>query len=364
VTDFSPRELARYRRQLVLDGFGRPGQAALKDAHITVIGAGGLGSPALLYLAAAGVGHVTVIDDDVVELSNLHRQVIHQTAAVGEPKALSAKREMLQRNPEIEVTVVQRRLTASDAVGLLSGADAVLDGTDNFDTRYAASHACAVLGVPHVWGSILGFDAQLSVFWAGHGPVYEDVFPVAPPAGSVPSCAVAGVLGPLVGVVGSAMALEAVKLVTGVGEPLIGRLGYYTGMTGMWEYLPVAASPEVAGRVKASVTGVPQDAAHGDPVTGSGPATVPDLDGVALMDVREPDEFEAFHMPDAVNVPLSTLRDGVPAEVRSWVDGSDRPLVVYCTAGVRSAEAVDILAASGITGTSYPGGINAWLDAQ
>lgn len=382
MTDFSPRELARYRRQLVLDGFGRPGQAALKDAHIAVIGAGGLGSPALLYLAAAGAGHVTVIDDDVVELSNLHRQVIHETAAVGEPKALSAKREMLERNPEIEVTVVQRRLTASDAVELLSGADVVLDGTDNFDARYAASHACAVLEVPHVWGSILGFDAQLSVFGGRlpdgtPGPLYEDVFPVAPPAGSVPSCAVAGVLGPLVGVVGSAMALEAVKLVTGVGEPLVGKLGYYTGLTGMWEYLPVAASQEVAERVKAAVTGVPEDAAHGDPVAAeparvdlsdeSGGQDLPDLADATLMDVREPDEFAAFHMPDAVNVPLSTLRAGVPEKARALATdaaAADRPLVVYCAAGVRSAEAVDILAASGITGTSYPGGINAWLDAQ
>lgn len=371
MSDFSPRELSRYRRQLVLDGFGRPGQAALKQAHIAVIGAGGLGSPALLYLAAAGVGHVTVIDDDVVELSNLHRQVIHETAAVGEPKALSAKREMLERNPEIEVTVVQRRLTASGAVDLLRGADVVLDGTDNFDTRYAASHACAVLGVPHVWGSILGFDAQLSVFWAGHGPVYEDVFPVAPPAGSVPSCAVGGVLGPLVGVVGSAMALEAVKLVTGIGEPLTGKLGYYTGLTGVWEYLPVAADPTVAQRVKDRVTGVPEDAAHGDPVpadsTGDDPVDLPDLTGAVLMDVREPDEFDAFHMPDAVNVPLSTLREAVPPvarELAGEATAAGRPLVVYCAAGVRSAEAVDILAASGIDGTSYPGGINAWLDAQ
>ncbi|AGP31559.1 ThiF family adenylyltransferase [Corynebacterium terpenotabidum] len=362
--EFSLHEVARYSRQLTLDGFGRPGQAALKAARVAVIGAGGLGSPALLYLAACGVGHLTVIDDDAVELSNLHRQVIHTDAAVGVPKARSARREMLARNPEISVEVEETRLTADNAVALLRGADVVLDGTDNFAARYAASHACAVLGIPHVWGSILGFDAQLSVFGAG-GPVYEDVFPTPPPPGTVPSCAAGGVLGPLVGVVGAAMAMEAVKLVTGVGTPLRGRIGYYSGLTGEWEYIPVIADPAVADRVTDAAT--PVDAPVEAPV--DAPMEAPDLTGAVLLDVREPDEFAAFHLPDAVNVPLSALSDlggGIPASVRDLAEaaaGTDRPLVVYCAAGVRSAQAVEILAASGIEGVSLPGGINAWLDA-
>ncbi|MGO1949935.1 MAG: ThiF family adenylyltransferase [Mycobacteriaceae bacterium] len=362
--DFSPRELARYRRQLVLDGFGRAGQEALKDAHVAVIGAGGLGSPALLYLAAVGVGNVTIIDDDEVELSNLHRQVIHVDAAVGVRKAESARREMLARNPEITVQVVEARLDASNAVSVLTGADVVLDGTDNFATRYAASHACAVLGVPHVWGSILGFDAQLSVFGlrgsdGTAGPVYEDVFPTPPPAGSVPSCAVAGVLGPVVGVVGSAMALEAVKIVTRVGEPLSGRIGYYSGLTGMWEYIPVVADPAVAAQVRDAATPTVAEPSDAVPVD----AAAPDLEGATLIDVREPDEFAAFHIPGAVNVPLSVLEQGVPESVEA-LDDADGQLVVYCAAGVRSLQALDILADAGIEGTSYPGGINAWLDAQ
>ena len=230
-------DIGRYRRQITLAGFGMDAQQALADAHVAVLGAGGLGSPALLYLAACGVGTVTVIDDDEVETSNLHRQTIHTDAAVGETKVSSARREMLARNPQLTVHTVTERLTADNAADLLRGADVVLDGADNFAARYAASHGCAVLGISHVWASILGFDAQLSVFGAtladgSRGPVYEDVFPTPPPAGTVPSCSAAGVLGPVVGVVGTAMALEAVKVLTGVGQPLAGELGYLDGLSG------------------------------------------------------------------------------------------------------------------------------------
>lgn len=357
MTSFSPRDYARYRRQIALDGFGADGQTALRDAHVAVIGAGGLGSPALLYLAGTGVGHVTVIDDDVVELSNLHRQIIHTDATVGEAKADSARREMLARNPGMTVTVRRDKLDAATAAPLLQGADVVLDGTDNFAARYAASHGCAVLGVPHVWGSILGFDAQLGVFGLPGGPVYEDVFPTAPPAGSVPSCAEAGVLGPVVGVVGAAMAMEAVKIIAGVGEPLSGELGYYSGLTGHWEYIPVTADPAVAQRVRETPTAV-----HTVP---PGPtastADVPSLDGVTLLDVREPDEFATVHIPGAVNVPLSILQQGVPESVTAS-DG--RETVVYCASGSRSARAVGLLASAGVPARNYPGGINAWLETQ
>jgi molybdopterin/thiamine biosynthesis adenylyltransferase/rhodanese-related sulfurtransferase len=375
--EFTPEELARYRRQITLAGFGMDGQRRLRDAHVAVLGAGGLGSPALIYLATAGVGEVTVIDDDTVETSNLHRQVIHTDDAVGESKATSARREILARNPSVTVHTVTDRLTAGNAVDLLGQADIVLDGTDNLAARYACSHGCAVLGIPHVWASILGFDAQLSVFgatWADGtpGPIYEDVFPVPPPSGSVPSCSAAGVLGPVVGVVGTAMALEAVKVLAGIGEPLIGSLGYFDGLSGRWEYIPVTADPSVAARVQDAPTPIAEDFAV-EP-SDEGPSDVneiiPDLASAVLVDVREPDEFSTVHIPGAVNVPLSVLKNGVPESVTALAGDAADPgdtessLVVYCAAGVRSAQAVEILEASGINAVSYPGGINAWLDAQ
>ncbi|MGP5928410.1 ThiF family adenylyltransferase [Corynebacterium glyciniphilum] len=360
-------DLSRYQRQITLAGFGLDAQQTLADAHVAVLGAGGLGSPALLYLAAAGVGEITVIDDDLVSTSNLHRQVIHTDAAVGSSKTESACREMLARNPDVTVHVVSSRLTADNAVALLRGADVVLDGTDNFAARYACSHACAVLGIPQVWASILGFDGQLSVFGMPAGPVYEDVFPTPPPAGAVPSCSAAGVLGPVVGVVGTAMALEAVKVVTGVGSPLCGEIGYFDGLSGRWEYIPVAADPAVADRIRQAPTPVAEELAV-EPSDESAPM-VPSLEDAVLLDVREPEEYATVHIPGAVNVPLSRLRGAVAgiadtARLADEATTSGRPLVVYCAAGTRSAQAVEILADAGITGVDYPGGINAWLERQ
>lgn len=360
-------DLSRYQRQITLAGFGLDAQQTLADAHVAVLGAGGLGSPALLYLAAAGVGEITVIDDDLVSTSNLHRQVIHTDAAVGSSKTESARREMLARNPDVTVHVVSSRLTADNAVALLRGADVVLDGTDNFAARYACSHACAVLGIPQVWASILGFDGQLSVFGMPAGPVYEDVFPTPPQAGAVPSCSAAGVLGPVVGVVGTAMALEAVKVVTGVGSPLCGEIGYFDGLSGRWEYIPVAADPAVADRIRQAPTPVAEELAV-EPSDESAPM-VPSLEDAVLLDVREPEEYATVHIPGAVNVPLSRLRGAAAgiadaARLADEATTSGRPLVVYCAAGTRSAQAVEILADAGITGVEYPGGINAWLERQ
>ncbi|GAB3593324.1 putative adenylyltransferase/sulfurtransferase MoeZ [Corynebacterium faecale] len=348
-------DIARYRRQIMLGEVGQTGQQLLFDARIAVIGAGGLGSPALLYLAGAGVGHVLIIDDDLVDLSNLHRQVIHSTAGVGQPKAESAREAMLALNPDLDVEVALERLTWSNALSMLEGYDMILDGSDNFETRHVASWAAASLGIPHIWASILGFDAQLTVFHAGHGPIYEDLFPTPPPAGSVPSCSQAGVLGPVVGVVGSAMAMEALKLVTGVGKPLVGKLGYYSSMDGTWEYIPVLGSPGVLEVVLARTAPAPASS-HEE-------LDVPRTDSVApgsvLIDVREPHEFAAYAMPGAVNVPLSAIRSGeVPAEV-----AAGEKVLVYCAAGVRSAQAVAILEAAGYGNlTSLDGGIEGWLD--
>lgn len=367
-------EIARYRRQLSLAGFGRQGQERLGQAHAVVIGAGGLGSPALLYLAAAGIGRLTIIDDDEVALANLHRQIIHTTAGVGTAKVDSARAALQALNPLVDVVTARERLTAANAPALLGDASVVLDGSDNFATRYVASWACATAGVPHVWASILGFDAQLSVFWAGHGPIYEDLFPTPPAPGSVPSCSQAGVLGPVVGVVGAAMALEAIKLVTGVGEPLTGRLGYFSALGGTWEYIPLAADPAVARRIIAEgpVRGAQ---AFEEPLLGATRPSAPETPAVAevatippgalVIDVRDPDEVAQFAMPESVKFPLARILAGETPPGLEQALSDARPVVLHCAGGARSARAVAALAARDIEGVySLRGGIDAWLDAS
>lgn len=339
----TPGYPGRYVRQVSLDGFGPEAQRRLAEGHVLIVGAGGLGSPAILYLAGAGVGRLTIVDDDFVEESNLHRQVVHHTDAVGEPKALSAAAAARSLNPQIAVCAHRGRVTAATARELVAGVDVVLDGSDNFATRHAVSAACARREIPHVWGSVLGFEAQFSVFWAGHGPVYEDLYPRPPAPGTVPSCAEAGVLGPVVGETGVAMALEAVKLLADVGTPLVGTIGYFDGLSGRWDYLPLRGDPAVG---KATAAGrylqeVP---------------TVTGTEGAAcVVDVREPDEFRAGHIPDARNIPLSSiLHEEAPPP-------PDRPLVVYCQSGVRSQEAVRAWLRRGYTGVaSLVGGWERW----
>ncbi|SES04930.1 ThiF family adenylyltransferase [Corynebacterium cystitidis] len=346
-------DTARYRRQITLTGAAA--QQKLSDAHVAVIGAGGLGSPALLYLAGAGVGRITLIDDDVVDLSNLHRQVIHTTDRIGAPKVTSSAQAVAALNPDVELIPLEQRLTWDNAEEILAGVDIILDGADNFDTRHIASHAAARLGVPHVWASILGYESQLSVFWAGRGPVYEDLFPTPPAPGVVPSCAQAGVLGPVVGVTGSAMAMEALKIIMGVGEPLVGTLGYYDSLSGRWEYIPVTPDPAITEQI---LHQAPPRQASDTPVVDEVEA-IPA--GATIIDVREPAEFELFHIPGAINVPLSRILDGfTPDEVVA-----KEPIVVQCAGGVRSAQAVAALEQRGITGlVSLRGGIDAWHKQQ
>ncbi|MDO4631715.1 MAG: ThiF family adenylyltransferase [Corynebacterium sp.] len=320
----------RYLRQLQLPGFGPPQQQQLSDAHVCCVGAGGLGSPALLYLAAAGVGTITIIDDDQVELTNLHRQIIHTTTGIGRPKVESARDTIAALNPDILVITHHKRLTWEESETIFANVDMVLDGTDNIDTRYVISARCARLGIPHIWASILGFSAQLSVFHAGHGPIYEDLFPIPPLPGDVPSCAQAGVLGPIVGVVGSAMAMEALKLITTIGKPLIGTIAYYDGLTSRWEYIPLVADPDVEKQV-----------ANNPPRRTLAIPTCDSPTGV-LIDVREPAEYNRGTLPGAVNIPLSAIEAGrtdVP-------DGA----LLFCQAGVRSQRAGIILTAAGVTG--------------
>ena len=329
----------RYARQEAL--WGEEGQRKLAQAHVAVIGAGGLGSPALLYLAGAGVGHISLFDDDVVSPSNLHRQVIHTTAAIGTPKTDSAAAALRALNPEVDITC-HGRLETATALEQLRGCDVLLDGTDNFDARYLCSWAAHSLGIPHIWASILGFDAQMSVFWSGKGPVYEDVFPTAPAPGEVPSCSQAGVLGPIVGVVGSAMALEALKIITGVGTPLMGTLGYYEALSGTWEYIPIRSTGAEPTQ--------PDDA----------PEVREIPDHAMLIDVRTDPERARSTIPNSAHLPLNRILAGENPDI-----ARDEVAVIYCASGIRSAQAVHALRERGYSQVvSLRGGINAWLEQQ
>lgn len=328
----------RYARQETL--WGDEGQQKLSDATVAVIGAGGLGSPALAYLAAAGVGRILLFDDDRVSLSNLQRQVIHSTDTIGQLKTDSAQATLRALNPEVEV-ITHARLESATALKQLEGAQVILDGADNFPTRYLSSWAAHELGIPHVWGSILGFEAQLSVFWSGHGPVYEDVFPTMPAPGAVPSCAQSGVLGPVVGTVGSAMALEALKIITGTGTPLVGKLGYFDALSGTWEYIPLRAGGHVPQQ--------PDDA----PEVRSLPANTP------IIDVRTAEEREQATIPDDEHLPLDELLAGKNPEHLN----QDEQAVIYCASGIRSAQAVAVLRERGYKHVvSLRGGIQAWQE--
>jgi len=244
--DLSAEEVRRYSRHLIIPDVAMAGQERLKAARVLVVGDGGLGSPALMYLAAAGVGTLGVIDDDVVDESNLQRQVIHGQSDVGRPKAQSARDSVREINPLIEVVLHEERLDSSNVMEIFAQYDLIVDGTDNFATRYLVNDACVLLGKPHVWGSIYRFDGQASVFWAEHGPCYRCLYPEPPPPGMVPSCAEGGVLGVLCASIGSIQVTEAIKLITGVGEPLLGRLMVYDALEMTYRTVLVRKDPECA----------------------------------------------------------------------------------------------------------------------
>jgi adenylyltransferase/sulfurtransferase len=356
-------QLARGSRHLLLPGLGAEGQRRLRAARVCVVGAGGLGAPVLQYLAAAGVGTLGIVDDDVVDVSNLQRQVIHGTGDVGRPKVDSARDAIAALDPSIVCEVHRTRLTSENVDDVLGRYDLVIDGTDNFPTRYLVNDACVRLGIPEVWGSVLRFDAQTTVFW-GRPPAgvpavqLRDLFPSAPPPDEVPSCAEAGVLGALCGQVGSVMATEAVKLVTGLGEPLLGRVLVVDALRGRWQEVPLRSTrtpvtPEPVRSVDVRPAPVPQ-------------VTVDELaallaDGdVYLIDVREPAEAALASIPGAHLVPLGTVLDG-----SALADlPRDREILVHCAVGGRSLVAAEALRDAGFDATNVQGGIAAWLDAR
>ena len=363
-------ELERYHRNALVPQVGVVGQQRIRAARVLLIGAGGLGAPAALYLAAAGVGAIGLIDDDDVDVSNLQRQVIHTSAAVGRPKVDSAAAAIRALNPDVEVIPHRTRLTAENALGLLDGWDVVIDGTDNFPTRYLVNDASVMLGLPLVHGAVLGFNGQVGVFDAQRGPCYRCLHPTPPPAGSVPSCAEAGVLGVLPGIIGTMQAAEALKLVIGGAEPLLGRLAMLDAWGARLREIPVAKNP--ACPVCGDDPSITELSAPADSCT---PATRPESSGTAesepsensgngkdvvsaaelrgllesaeppaLLDVREDVEVALEPMAGARHIPLR--------EVVARMDelDEDRPTVVVCAAGVRSARAIEALRAAG-----YPG---------
>ena len=378
--ELSPSERTRFARHVILPGIGDTGQRRLRASRVLVVGAGGLGSPILLYLAAAGVGRLTVVDDDTVDSTNLQRQVVHGVADVGRPKVESAVDALAGLAPDATVVPVMERLTAANILDLVADHDVVVDGADNFPTRYLVGDACTRLGVPHVWGSVFQHDAQVSVWWAGEGPCYRCVFPTPPPPGAVPSCSTGGVLGASVGAVGSVMAEEVVKLLVGAGEPLVGRLLLHDAWRQQWSTIAVAADPDclVCGDAAdpKRPLGIEQDALS---VIGSGSPTgdlaLPSITATALasrlrereagrdefvlVDVREPGEREVVTIPGALPIPLAQVRSGEGDVLADCADGI--PVLVHCKSGARSAEAVRLLRERGLDAVDVTGGVLAWV---
>jgi adenylyltransferase/sulfurtransferase len=350
------------------------GQRRLKNARVLVMGAGGLGSPAITYLAAAGVGTIGVVDDDVVDESNLQRQVIHRTADIGRPKVDSAVDAVAALNPLVTVEPHHLRLTRDNALDIVSRYDLVLDGADNFPTRYLVSDACELLGKPEVWGSVFRFDAQVSVFWSGHGPTYRDLFPEPPPPGAVPSCAEGGVLGAMVASVGSVMATEAVKLIVGSGRPLLGRLLVLDALDSTWRELRIAPLPgrepvteltdvEAWCAAAGGVTPVAADAVVPEMTAGELADLLQGRDrgeaDFVLVDVRGEAERAVVSIPGHAPVHLDAILSG---------DGAtqlprDRRVIVYCKSGARSERAAKALRDKGFGDVvNLRGGVLAWVD--
>jgi molybdopterin/thiamine biosynthesis adenylyltransferase/rhodanese-related sulfurtransferase len=368
-------EVARYSRHLIIPEMGVEGQKRLKNAKVLVIGAGGLGSPALLYLAAAGVGTIGIVEFDEVDASNLQRQVIHGVSDLGRPKAESARDSIAEINPLVRVNLHQERLEPENAVQLFEQYDLILDGTDNFATRYLVNDAAVLAHKPYVWGSIFRFEGQASVFWedAPDGPNgekrglnYRDLYPVAPPPGMVPSCAEGGVLGILCASIGAIMGTEAVKLITGIGDSLLGRLMVYDALDMTYRTIKIRkdpASPTITELIDYDefcgvVSDEAQAAAAGSTIT---PAELVELgeQGVdyELIDVREPVEWDIVHIEGAKLVPKSVFETG---EGLAQVS-ADRKLVLYCKTGIRSAEVLAAVQGAGYRDAVHlQGGINAY----
>jgi sulfur-carrier protein adenylyltransferase/sulfurtransferase len=369
--ELSRDEILRYSRHLLIPEVGLEGQRKLKNSSALVIGTGGLGSPVALYLAAAGIGRIGLVDYDVVDSSNLQRQVIHGTSTVGKLKVESAKAKLVDLNPEIQVDVYNEPFTSDNALRIARDYDIILDGTDNFPTRYLTNDVAVFLGKPNVYASIYRFDGQASVFYAKEGPCYRCLFPEPPPPGLVPSCAEGGVLGVLPGTIGTIQATEALKVLLGIGEPLIGKLLLYNALDMTFDFVKLKKNPNcrVCGPnadIKELIDyeefcGVPSHDHEEGSAGANWDITVTELaervkhNHLKLLDVREPHELQISTLPDAKNIPLGQL-----AARLSELDSAEE-MVIFCKSGARSARGLELLVSAGFKKVkNLKGGINAW----
>jgi sulfur-carrier protein adenylyltransferase/sulfurtransferase len=367
-----PEEYARYSRHLILPEVGLDGQKRLKAASVLCVGTGGLGSPLLLYLAAAGIGRLGIVDFDVVDHSNLQRQVIHGTSWVGKPKIESAKNRIHEINPYCQVDLYETALSSTNALDIIRPYDIVVDGTDNFPTRYLVNDACVLLDKPNVYGSIFRFEGQATVFNYQGGPNYRDLYPEPPPPGMVPSCAEGGVLGILPGIIGVIQATETVKIILGQGTTLSGRLVLYNALEMKFRELKLRPNP-VRPVIEKLIDyemfcGIPQaKAAEAEQQSMLAEMTVTELKQLidsgakdfVLIDVRNPNEYDIAKIPGSILIPLPDIEQGKGIEqVKAALNG--HRLIAHCKMGGRSAKALAILKEAGIEGTNVKGGIQAW----
>ena len=366
-------EVRRYSRHLIIPDVAMAGQQRLMNARVLCVGAGGLGSPALMYLAAAGVGTLGIVEFDTVDESNLQRQIIHGQSDIGKSKALSAKEKIAEINPNVNVIVHEIRLDTDNVIDIFAQYDLIVDGTDNFATRYLVNDACVLLKKPYVWGSIYRFDGQASVFWAEYGPCYRCLYPEPPPPGMVPSCAEGGVLGVLCASIGSIQTTEAIKLITGIGEPLSGQLMIYDALEMTYRKIKVRKDPKcpLCSEKPSQTNLLPDYEAFCGVLSDAAEVAVKDstisvtelknkIEGKVnflLIDVREPSEFEIVRIPGSVLIPKQGFLDG------SALAGlpQDKPIILHCKSGVRSAECLAILKSAGFAdATHVSGGVVAW----
>lgn len=367
-------EVRRYSRHLIIPDVGMAGQKRLKNAKVLCVGAGGLGSPALMYLAAAGVGTLGIVEFDTVDESNLQRQIIHGQSDIGRSKGESARESVQEINPYVNVILHEERLDNDNVMEIFSGYDLIVDGTDNFATRYLVNDAAVLLGKPYVWGSIYRFDGQASVFWAEHGPCYRCLYPEAPPAGMVPSCAEGGVLGVLCASIGSIQVTEAIKLLAGIGEPLVGRLMIYDALEMNYRQVKIRKDPDCAlcgenptvtelidyEAFCGVVSEEAQAAAAGSTITSKQlKEWQDDNEDIFLVDVREPGEYEIVNIPGAVLIPKNEFLMGNALETLP----QDKKIVLHCKSGVRSAEVLAVLKSAGFSDAVHlGGGVLGWVN--
>ena len=366
-------EVRRYSRHLIIPDVAMAGQQRLMNAKVLCVGAGGLGSPALMYLAAAGVGTLGIVEFDTVDESNLQRQIIHGQSDIGKSKALSAKEKIAEINPYVNVVLHETRLDNSNVMEIFSQYDIIVDGTDNFATRYLVNDACVLLKKPYVWGSIYRFDGQASVFWAEYGPCYRCLYPEPPPPGMVPSCAEGGVLGVLCATIGSIQTTEAIKVLTGIGESLIGSLMVYDALDMTFRKIKVRKDPNCPlcsenapqkvllpdyEAFCGTLSEAAQEASAGSTITVQQLKSKIDTgENFYLIDVREPSEYEIVKIPTSHLIPKQGFLDG---SILATLP-QDKPIILHCKSGVRSAECLAILKNAGFADASHvAGGVIAW----